>query len=110
VSGLVADETHLVGDLLCHCDFDLRGHPSPRCLRASAGGVVAIAPNEAIVFRGTERTTECFLVPVDACYRLVGAVRRFWTGYDGGPEMRDRVGELFAEIARRARPLCPEGR
>lgn len=61
---------------------------------------------EAIVFRGTDRITECFLVPVDACYRLVGAVRRSWSGRDGGPEMRARVGELFAEIQRRARPLC----
>ncbi|GLY40070.1 hypothetical protein Amsp01_060930 [Amycolatopsis sp. NBRC 101858] len=61
---------------------------------------------EAIVFRGTDRITECFLVPVDACYRLVGAVRRSWSGPDGGPEMRARVGELFAEIQRRARPLC----
>jgi hypothetical protein len=64
---------------------------------------------EAIVFRGSDRLTECFLVPVDACYRLVGAVRRFWSGCDGGPEMRARVGELFAEIQRRARPLCGGG-
>ncbi|WIY00380.1 DUF5947 family protein [Amycolatopsis mongoliensis] len=60
---------------------------------------------EAIVFRGTERGTDCFLVPVDVCYRLAGAVRRYWTGPDGGPEMRERVGELFAEIGHRARPL-----
>ncbi|MBE1495637.1 hypothetical protein H4696_002737 [Amycolatopsis lexingtonensis] len=65
---------------------------------------------EAIVFRGAERTTDCFLVPVDACYRLTGVVRRFWTGPDGGPEMHDRVGELFAEIRRRARPMGPEDR
>lgn len=60
---------------------------------------------EAIVFRGGERGTDCFLVPVDVCYRLAGAVRRYWTGRDGGPEVHERVGELFAEIEQRARPL-----
>ncbi|MEU4249036.1 DUF5947 family protein [Amycolatopsis sp. NPDC026612] len=60
---------------------------------------------EGIVFRGGERGTDCFLVPVDECYRLAGVVRRYWTGGDGGPEMHERVGELFAEIGQRARPL-----
>jgi hypothetical protein len=60
---------------------------------------------EAIVFRGRAFGTDCFLVPVDVCYRLAGVVRRYWTGGDGGPEMHERVGELFAEIEQRARPL-----
>jgi len=57
------------------------------------------------VFRGRAFGTDCFLVPVDVCYRLAGVVRRYWTGGDGGPEMHERVGELFAEIEQRARPL-----
>lgn len=61
---------------------------------------------EAIVIHGSGAGTDCFLVPVDACYRLAGAVRRYWTGPDGGPGMRAHVGLLFAEIERRARPLC----
>jgi hypothetical protein len=60
---------------------------------------------EAIVFRGRAWGTDCFLVPVDVCYRLAGVVRRYGTGRDGGPEMHERVGELFAEIEQRARPL-----
>ncbi|MDX3187322.1 DUF5947 family protein [Streptomyces sp. MN03-5084-2B] len=60
---------------------------------------------EAILFRGRAWGTDCFLVPVDVCYRLTGAVRRYWTGRDGGPEVHERVGELFAEIEQRARPL-----
>ncbi|MEU5261546.1 DUF5947 family protein [Amycolatopsis sp. NPDC021455] len=60
---------------------------------------------EAIVFRGGEHGTDCFLVPIDVCYRLAGVVRRYWTGCDGGPEMHERVGELFAEIEQRVRPL-----
>ena len=27
---------------------------------------------------------ECFLVPIDACYELVGHLRRLWRGFDGG--------------------------
>jgi hypothetical protein len=60
---------------------------------------------EGIVFRGRGWGTDCFLVPVDACYRLAGVVRRYWTGCDGGPELHERVGELFAEIEQRALPL-----
>ena len=29
---------------------------------------------------------ECFLVPIDACYELVGLVRLHWKGFDGGEE------------------------
>lgn len=60
---------------------------------------------EAIVLRGADHGTDCFLVPVDVCYRLAGVVRRYWTGGDGGPEVHERVGELFAEIEQRAEPL-----
>jgi len=60
---------------------------------------------EAIVFRGRGWGTDCFLVPVDVCYRLAGVVRRYWTGCDGGPEVHERVGELFAEVEQRALPL-----
>ncbi|MFJ1766998.1 DUF5947 family protein [Amycolatopsis sp. NPDC088138] len=60
---------------------------------------------EAILFHEAECGTDCFLVPIDVCYRLVGAVRRYWTGRDGGPRVREYVGELFEEIRERAEPL-----
>ncbi|MGW4060049.1 DUF5947 family protein [Amycolatopsis sp. NPDC004747] len=66
---------------------------------------MAEADVEAIVFRGGAGGTDCFLVPVDVCYRLAGVVRRYWAGCDGGAEMRERVGEVFLEIERRVRPL-----
>ena len=31
---------------------------------------------------------ECYLVPIDACYELVGRPRMHWTGFDGGEEAR----------------------
>ena len=54
---------------------------------------------EAILVHGSE----CFLVPVDVCYRLVGTVRRYWTCAVG-----THIDELFAEIRERAQPLAPK--
>jgi hypothetical protein len=56
---------------------------------------------EAILVRDTEVT----LVPVDVCYQLVGIVRMYWQGFDGGEEARVKIDEFFAGIAARVRPL-----
>ena len=49
---------------------------------------------EALLVRGTgdrERDGfDCHLVPIDACYELVGRLRRLWRGFDGGQEARQR--------------------
>ncbi|HEY6532564.1 MAG TPA: DUF5947 family protein [Acidimicrobiales bacterium] len=47
-------------------------------------------------------TPECFLVPIDACYRLVGELRRSWRGFDGGREAHDSLDAFFEEIRARA--------
>lgn len=60
---------------------------------------------EAILFRRTGNGTDCFLVPIDVCYRLVGTVRLHWTGLDGGGHLHDHIDELFAEIRDKARAL-----
>jgi len=44
-------------------------------------------------------------VPIDACYELVGAVRRAWHGLDGGSEVREAINAFFAALADRAREL-----
>jgi len=46
---------------------------------------------------------ECFLVPIDACYELVGRLRRSWHGFDGGREAHDELDEFFAGMRARAR-------
>ena len=39
--------------------------------------------------RGPRRDEfSCHLVPIDACYELVGRLRLLWRGFDGGPEAR----------------------
>ncbi len=47
--------------------------------------------------------SECFLVPIDACYELVGHMRRLWRGFDGGREAHDALDQVFARAQARAR-------
>ena len=49
--------------------------------------------------------TECYIVPIDACYELVGHLRRLWRGFDGGREAHEAVDAFFAGIRRRARTV-----
>ncbi len=41
---------------------------------------------------------QALLVPVDACYRLVGLVRLYWKGFDGGAEAWAAIDAFFAEL------------
>jgi hypothetical protein len=69
-----------------------------------ASGLAAqLVPDvEALLVRREPRT--CLLVPIDACYRLVGLVRLHWRGFDGGQEAWAAIDDLFAELGGRARP------
>ncbi|MCU1494967.1 MAG: hypothetical protein JWO62_2731 [Acidimicrobiaceae bacterium] len=46
---------------------------------------------------------DCFVVPIDACYELVGHLRRLWRGFDGGREAHDLLDSFFARVRERAR-------
>lgn len=50
-----------------------------------------------------------YLVPVDACYELVGRVRMHWSGFDGGAEARADINAFFAHVRERSRALAPAG-
>lgn len=50
---------------------------------------------------------QCYLVPIDACYALVGRLRMLWRGFDGGHEVRAFVDEFFDQIATRAKVASP---
>ena len=43
------------------------------------------------------------VVPVDACYELVGLVRKHWTGFSGGTEVWQHIDAFFDAAQRRAR-------
>ncbi len=45
---------------------------------------------------------EYFIVPVDRCYELVGAIKLFWKGFDGGDEARAKIAEFFSDLRARA--------
>lgn len=60
---------------------------------------------EAILVRLDRRSGEgaCYLVPIDACYELVGQLRRLWKGFDGGTEAHRALDEFFDRVNHRAR-------
>ena len=52
-------------------------------------------------------TASAILVPIDACYELVGRLRQLWRGFDGGREAHEALDAFFADVrasARRERP------
>ena len=65
---------------------------------------------EALLVYGGERGHEqftCHLVPIDACYELVGTMRKTWRGFDGGQEARTAMADFFAAVESRSRPAAP---
>jgi hypothetical protein len=80
-----------------------------RVVEANPQLSVLRADVEALLLRGTDRGSEfsCHLVPIDACYALVGQLRRVWRGFDGGTEAHQSMEDFFAEIAARSRPAPP---
>lgn len=85
------------------CELDLAAwdriaaaHP---LLREAAADVEAI-----LVVADTD--VEAFLIPIDACYSLAGALRLNWRGFDGGAEVQRLLADFLADIRERARPLA----
>jgi len=63
---------------------------------------------EALLVRvGPTGEHECFLVPIDACYELVGHLRTSWRGFDGGADVRRKLQDFFAGISAKSRPAKP---
>jgi Family of unknown function (DUF5947) len=46
--------------------------------------------------------SEVFLIPIDMCYSLVGELRLYWQGFDGGAEAREALAKFLAGLRRRA--------
>lgn len=60
---------------------------------------------EALLVRSGEEddSLQAYLVPIDACYELVGRLRMLWRGFDGGPEARAYLTEFFDALDSRSR-------
>jgi hypothetical protein len=66
----------------------------------------ALVPDVQGVFaHRTDQGIEAFLVPIDACYALVGAVRLRWSGLDGGAEVREALASYLDDLRQRSTPL-----
>lgn len=63
-----------------------------------------MAPDvEALLVYRQDTAFECFLLPIDACYELVGLVRVHWRGFDGGEQAWHAIDEFFAGLRARSR-------
>jgi hypothetical protein len=73
---------------------------------AANPGLDRVEPDvEAVLVRTTLHDHQCFVVPVDRCYELVGVLRLHWRGFDGGQEVREHIDAFFAEIDGRSRAV-----
>jgi hypothetical protein len=52
--------------------------------------------------RGGDNYREHFIVPIDACYELVGLIRLHWKGLSGGEEVWKAIAEYFAGLRAKA--------
>lgn len=57
---------------------------------------------EALIVRRDRGHDELHLVPIDACYELVGRLRLHWTGFDGGTAARAEIDDFFERVRARA--------
>jgi hypothetical protein len=72
---------------------------------AANPGLETLEPDvEAFLVRAPrgDETVESFVVPIDACYEVVGRLRQLWRGFDGGPEAQAEMTAFFERVRTRA--------
>jgi hypothetical protein len=92
------------------CELDLAAWDSLSAdyplLRALAPDVEAILVASSVSgASAASAARETFLVPIDACYSLAGALRLNWHGFDGGAEVRQILTAFLDDLRHRARVL-----
>jgi hypothetical protein len=83
-------------------------------LRATSPALTELNPDvEALLVRSSTApagrsdpgTAAGYIVPIDACYALVGRVRQLWRGFDGGAEVRELLRSFFVDLDDVCRPF-----
>ena len=75
-----------------------RGQSRPRHACSPTSRRSSSAPRVA-----TAGGPSAYIVPIDACYELVGHLRMLWRGFDGGTEANRKLDEFFEDVKVRAR-------
>ncbi|MCK9900566.1 hypothetical protein CC117_21110 [Parafrankia colletiae] len=83
-----------------HCE--LPSDLTPSAAPAGTAGWLPEPDVEALLVHVTRDGQSGYLLPIDACYRLVGELRLHWRGFDGGAEARARLAAFLADARRRA--------
>lgn len=60
---------------------------------------------EAALVHVDKDVSECFVVPIDICYELVGHLRQLWRGFDGGRDAQEALAAFFDRVRARAKPV-----
>lgn len=72
-------------------------------LARSSPALETLEPDvEALLICRRRDRSESWILPVDACYELVGRIRRRWKGFEGGEEAWREIGAFFDGLAERA--------
>jgi len=65
----------------------------------------ALMPDVEAILVVREPAAETFLLPIDMCYALAGALRVNWHGFDGGTEVRQIMSAFLDDLRRRSREV-----
>ena len=84
------------------CELDLEAWDR---LEVAYPLLAELAPDTEAIFVHKD---EIFLIPIDMCYSLVGELRLYWQGFDGGAEARGALEKFLAGLRQRAVTLEPE--
>ncbi len=60
---------------------------------------------EALLINRVKNEQQYYIVPIDACYKLVGLIRMHWRGLSGGTEVWKEIGAFFTDLRSKAEVL-----
>jgi hypothetical protein len=58
---------------------------------------------EALLINRVKNAREYYIVPIDACYQLVGLLKVLWKGLSGGQEVWEAISGFFVQLRTKAR-------